>query len=303
MNVRSAIFDSKTEKAIYESMRSNWSPKFVVYPQVPLSKIVHMEYEEIGTFHRRFFPDLQMNYYYQAHVDYTICDSNGHPLFSIEFDGIRGGFSRDATYFEPGNADKGRKLRLDFKLKVATSVNYPLIVISYEENEPIILGDKLKIVDAIIGNCMASVHFYEQFSQNLKELVSEGTSLNDEEVQTLVWDTEVQTEMEWDPVARLAVEYHSQCTTKGFGGYSIEYITEPPLPDYSGPSDVEGMKRRAKALHQVGAVGCRVQVKTPSKTMVEEVLIRNFGAVCVDPINIAENIAKYRVFRKALQLL
>lgn len=301
MNVRPTIFDSKSEKAIYESMSSNWSPRLVVYPQVPLSKIVQMAYDEVGDFHRRYFPNLQMNYYYQAQVDYTICDNDGHPLFSIEFDGMTGGYSSNGIYVNQGSVDEGRRLRLDFKLKVANTANYPLLVISYEESEPIVPGDKLKIVDAIIGNCMASVHFHEQLSQNLKDLTDGGISLNDEEIQDLIWDTEVQTEIEWDQVARMAIEYQYQCSTKGFGGYSIEYLTEPPLPDYSGPFDTEGLKRRVNALYQVQAVGCRVQVKTPSKTIVEEVLIRNFNTVCVDPRGIVENIAKYRAFKKALE--
>jgi len=67
-------------------------------------------------------------------VDLTFCDLEGRLLFSIDVDDIGGGFSRCGIYNE-GNERlaPAQKKEIDFKLKVANTANYPLIVVSYEE--------------------------------------------------------------------------------------------------------------------------------------------------------------------------
>ncbi len=213
------------------------------------------------------------------------------------------GFSRNSTYFSPDRCDPQRSLRLNFKLRLASLVKYPLIVISDEEVEPIFPEERLAILDSIVGSCIASKQFRIRMEANLKELatVTDGT-YEDDIVQDLITATEVETELEYDPIAREAVDYQLRCFKKGVSKYSQEYFDEPELPPYDNLFDIEGLKKRLEAMKKSNAVGCRIQVETPAGPVIEEVLVRNFNAIGVDPLGIAENIVKYRAFKKALPL-
>lgn len=115
------------------------------YPQLPFAKLVRVEPgDELTTGER--------STYFATNVDYTFCDLRDRPLFSIEFDGIGGGFSRAGKY-EQGRPtpDPHRKLKMDFKLPVARQVLYPLVVVSFPELEELDADASLTILDGIVA--------------------------------------------------------------------------------------------------------------------------------------------------------
>src|SRR6266478_3223393 len=120
MKLRSSVFDSKSEAEVFRSLSSRWSPKLALYPSIPFPKIIEVSNEELKPSERDFF--------YKTNIDYTFCVRGGRPILSIEFDGIGGGYSKNEVYVPVRTTvDPYRKLKLDFKLRLARKVNYPFV--------------------------------------------------------------------------------------------------------------------------------------------------------------------------------
>jgi hypothetical protein len=92
VKLRSTVFDSESEKGLFKSLESRWSSKLRLYPQLPLSRIIELNPQELSP--------AEKSYFYKTNVDYTLCDQRGCPILSIEFDGIGGGFSKDGVYLQ-----------------------------------------------------------------------------------------------------------------------------------------------------------------------------------------------------------
>lgn len=304
MKIRDSVFDSESEKELYSSIKGKWSKKVSIIPQVPLCKIIALTSNEIDGFRKECFPSIPGSYFFQAHTDYTVCDLKGRPLLSIEFDGMYGGYSSGTTYNCDYQWNPERELKLNYKLKLTALVGYPLLVISYQENEPISPGETLTILDGIIGSCIASLQLRSQVDKNFNEmLINSSGAYTDEDCQNLLWDTEIILELEWDPLAKLAAEYCQKCFEKGVHGYGFEWTGEPELPDINDLAQPGGAQRRIDALKNQTGIGCKVRVKLFQGEVVEKVLLRNFDAAHIEPLGIAENIAKYKAFKKAFQIL
>lgn len=291
MKLRNTIFDSKSEIDAFHSLQTRWSPKLNLYPSLPFSKIVEIKPEELSI--------KEKEYFYKTNVDYTFCYPNGKPILSIEFDGMGGGFSRNDIYIQQREtSDPYRKLKLDFKLKIAKMINYPLIVISYEETTPIHEKDSLLIVDGIIGQYLSK----EKFLLRLREIEKDFDDTKSwEEIEGILLGLEVESELENDPIAKKASIYHEACFSKGVRDYSTTPLHEPPLPDFKNFSDMSGIDTRMDARKNIIKVGCKVEIK--SLNISESVLVRDFEGIGIFPYSIAENIARYLAFRKAYSLL
>ena len=74
-------------------------------------------------------------------IDYTLCTKDGQPILSIEFDGLGEGFSRQGEYHQQtATVDPYRKLKMDFKLRIARNEAYPFFVVSFEESVVLVSG-------------------------------------------------------------------------------------------------------------------------------------------------------------------
>lgn len=264
---------------------------------MPLSKIVRIDTEELAPKEREYF--------YKTSLDYTICQTSGRPLLSIDFDGIGGGFSRDGVYIQARETpDPYRKLKMDFKLVVTKAVNYTFLIVSYQEIESLDEEDSLTILDGIIGQALTKQEFrklikemLEDERENIEEM--QGSEQYDY-IQDLVIQAEVIAELENDPIAIKAAKYNAAC---GNIGWSTEWLSDPPLPDIRDFFDVEGLKRRIEAMKHTVRQGCRIVVKTPKLVIVQPVWVRNFEGSGISPFTIAENIAQYLAFKRAYFLI
>ena len=292
MKLRNTIFDSKSEIEAFHCLQTRWSPKLNLYPSLPFSKIVDVKPEELTT--------KEKEYFYKTNVDYTFCYPNGQPILSIEFDGIGGGFSRNGVYIQQRETvDPYRKLKLDFKLKVAKTVVYPLIVISYEETTPIHEKDSLLIVDGIIGQYLSK----EKFMLHVNEIQKDPDIAvkNNWEIKDILLDAEIDSELKSDPIAKKAWLYQGQCLLMDVGSFSITPMHESSLSNVKDFFDFKGVRTRAEALKNTTRVGCRIEIQ--SLSIVETVWIRNFEGFGIFPYSIAENIARYLAFRRAYSIL
>lgn len=300
MKLRSTIFGSKAEAELFHSLQSHWSPKLTLYPSLPLANIIQIDPKELSP--------GQLEYFYKTSVDYTFCQANGLPILSIEFDGIGGGFSRDGTYMQVREApDPYRKLKIDFKLKAAATVNYPLIVVSYEEKESLDREDSLTILDGIVGQLLAQKEFIRHLNEMIEVSKTEIEGLQRTErgdyIEHLITAAEVKADSEMNPIARKADDYHVACISLGVTNYRFEYLHDPPLPSIKDVFDLEGLRTRINAMKHTLKIGCKIVVNTPKNEIIKVAWVRNFEGYGIFPGLIAENIARYLVFKKAYSLL
>ncbi len=224
---------------------------------------------------------------------------------SLEFDGMTGGFSRYGSYLS-NELNTERANKFNFKLKLASLVGYPLVIVSYPEVMPVYPEDDLLVLDGIIGSYIACREFHGRIQQVVNESSKVIEKLDETEVheyvQDLVWGTEIETELEHNPIARGAAEYEQACRENGIKYYSLSYFAEPSLPEIKDMFDVKGLQARVEAMEYLVGIGCCIKIKTPTNPIEEKVVVRNFGGMGILPLTIAENIAKYRGFKRAYLL-
>ncbi len=305
MKIKNTIFASKPEEQVFGSLESRWSPRFRLWPSLPLSTLLKLEDNDVTEKERQFF--------YSTSIDYTLCDSSNTPLLSIEFDGIGGGYSSNGAYL-PGNGyiNSMRKVKLDFKLRCAAKVEYPLFVVSYEETESLDQESALTILDGIIGQVLSTKEFCRKISDlndYYDDKFEKASSMEDEEIrqaviQDLVTSCEVEAELSMDPIAQEAAKYAGLCLALGVGSVSmVRYLSDPALPDYYGLDDIEGLKARIEAMKHSVREGCQIIIEIPGQKIEKTVWIRNIGIFGVSASSIARNIAEYLGFKKAYSLL
>jgi hypothetical protein len=152
VKIRATVFDSKAEEDVFRRLQSRWSSELVLYPSLPLAKVICLGEDDL-------LPANEERFFYQTNVDYTFCTPEGRPLFSVEFDGLGGGFSKAGTYIPHRRTqDRNRQWKLDTKLQFAAAVRYPLMVVSFEEVRSFD-DESITILDGIIGQFMAHRKF------------------------------------------------------------------------------------------------------------------------------------------------
>jgi hypothetical protein len=298
-----SIFDSGSEREVFRALEQRWSEKLRLYPQLPLSKIVVLEpTDRLSDGERRTF--------FATNVDYTFCDQRDRPLFSIEFDGIGGGFDRDGQYQQArATSDPYRKLKMDFKLRVTRDLGYPLLVVSFDELETIDAKDSLTILDGIVARFVVmreEPKLIEQLLDDNADLLSGLQPWEaDDVIQDLVLQAGVLAEMENDPLERARWDALADADRYGLsGGHSTTWLYDPPLaePDGIGPFGISPdlVLQRAAGMNRADRVGCCAIVDTPLGEVTRTVWLRNVGRSAGLMMEfVAENAALMLAFRHA----
>lgn len=294
MGIRDSVFGSKAERALFRALRSQWGNRFAIHPSLPFCQIIDIRDLSLTTDEQQFL--------FKSSVDYTLCEEDGKPLLSIEFDGFSGGFSRRGKFVpSPDSKHLNRARKLDLKLRVADEVGYPLVVVSSDEKRPLGQGTALTIVDAIVGQVLARRAFNHEVHTRYEEA---RTVLDDmrpgeehEFVQNLVLDVETECEMEWDPLDQAVTAAFGELLRHGLsGGYSTEFLDEPGTP-------VHPIEDRIQALTQATRVGCRVTIETPAGDVTEEAWVRNIDGRFFSPLTIARNAALLLAAKRAVETM
>ena len=160
MSTRKSIWDGHTEEKLYQQLKTNWSDKFNVYPQIPFSKIFGIS--ELNVSHE------EKQFLYKTNIDYTICDKNDKPIICIEFDGIGRGYNRGGKYIQL-EADEMRVMKLELKLRIALEKDFPFFIVSYDEIENYDKNLQITILDGIIGQHLVGKEFANEFVIMLEE--------------------------------------------------------------------------------------------------------------------------------------
>jgi hypothetical protein len=246
----------------------------------------------------------EVRFFYSTNVDYTFADLSDRPLFSVEFDGIGGGYSRDGEYVARRETDDpNRPWKMGFKFHAARKASYPLIVVSFEEVDALDSEEALTILDGIIGQFLAK----RDFPQVAKELIEGDRQrftapetdhpLSDE--QDLALQAELLAELDNDVLVRKASELQGELLTLGQFTISQQWFTDPEIPPPNSDDFLE-------AFSAVERVGCRVVIELPNNkvpAVIQTTWVRNFTGAGVLPQTIATNVAEYLAFKNAVRIV
>jgi Protein of unknown function (DUF2726) len=297
------IFDSAAERALFQELQSRWAPKLQLFAQVPLAKLIRLEPRD-----ERLLRPRHRRYFLSAHVDFTFCWPDGGPILSVELDGVGGGFSRAWQYIPKRvTPDPNRGWKLNFKLRAAARVDYPLIVIAAEETARLDEAESLTTLDGIVGQLLSRETERELVGEMVDDAADKLAGMDPaqayEYAQDLVLQAGVIADLEHDPLALAIAEEQTRCERALGNGYSYSLgppLYDPPAPCSAAfPPPMEELRARLRAIKQAARVGARVAVQTPGGEVAETVWLRNVGqGQGVVPELVAEQIAHYLALRR-----
>ena len=298
MKRRHSIFDSKAERDVFRQIESRWKAKLRIYPQLPLAKLLSFEPVD------KLRPN-EVRFFYATNVDYTFADPSDRPLFSVEFDGIGRGYSRDGEYVALRETeDPNRAWKMGFKLRAAERASYPLIVISVEAVDALWGDDTLTILDEIIGQFLAKREFpvvaQELLDGERQRFPAPETDHPLPDEQDLLLQAEVLAELDNDPLARKASELQGELFLEvGEFGISQQWLTDPDHPA-GNPDEI------LKALSAGARVGCRVVIELRDSSVpavIQTTWVRNFDGAGITPSTVATNVAEYLALKNAVRIV
>ena len=171
-------------------------------------------------------------------MDYVLCSNGGRPVLAIDFDGMGNGFDRDGEYVQVKTTpDQYRKLKFDFKLRLAQKHGFPYHIVSSQEFKHEGAGIELTVVDGIIGSAIASQCFVEStpsfLEEHAEEIERQPNSYRSEFIQDLLMNLELDCNVEHSKIARKTFEVMVQIRSiSGEFSHSTRYSTfeEPECP-------------------------------------------------------------------------
>ena len=139
-------------------------------------------------------PKRQREYLLRTEFDFVVTEKDtGIPFLAIEFDGLGHGFSRNGEYISRVTAlhDPYRKLKIEAKLNACNFLEFPLIVVSWEELYDFDnVSDAFNVLDGIIGALFAKQKFAERAAKSI---------FHDHDH---AMDVEIETDLEFNPIVQ-----------------------------------------------------------------------------------------------------
>jgi hypothetical protein len=168
--MRKSIFDSNTEQKILKRLKTYWINYVDVYPQIPIKNI--LGFDDIMGLNMK---NKAKEYLLKTSIDFVVCElNNGKPILAIEFDGLSGGFSSAGEFIMKSipDSDKYRKLKMETKLKACEILQFPIVIISYQECELLRESNEMiTLLDIIIGDALEKLNYQKNYS-NYNQMIS-----------------------------------------------------------------------------------------------------------------------------------
>jgi Protein of unknown function (DUF2726) len=215
--MKQGLFDSKTERRLYRSLTSSWHTRVSIYPQIPVRKV--LGYDSLK---RLPLSQRQTDYLLRTEFDFVVCDKTTDiPIVAVEFDGIGGSFAKDGQYITNVTLlnDPYRKQKIEAKLAACELLLFPLVVVSWEEIEPLTdARDSLTILDGIIGYILSLRQRHEKVAQRMADLErADEHDPTGNEVGALLDEIAFESDFEANPMAKAVVELQKRLPKYGVG--------------------------------------------------------------------------------------
>ena len=244
MSVKPSVFGSRSEEQGFRSIEHTWGDSYRIFPQFPFSALFESDDEKRGT----------SNFFYKTSVDYLLATKEGQPILAIDFDGMGRGFNKSEEYIqvEKTPRDPQRKVKFDFKLKIANRNDFPYYIVSSEEFKHIDRAVRLTIVDGLIGSALAQEHFNKHIQLLVDEHSERIAELFDWKRQPyidyLVCQQEVESNLECNPIVQKNHEIWSRFMEENNGKIFPGGWKHGPLYDPEHPN-MRGYKYSFTGIH------------------------------------------------------
>ncbi|WP_374949351.1 DUF2726 domain-containing protein [Mucilaginibacter sp.] len=274
--MRKSVFDSKEEEKLFKRLKTYWSKYLDVFPQLPPKNV--FGYDEIMKSEMK--PGAK-EFLLKTSFDFVICDIQTHaPLLVIEFDGLSGGFSREAEYFTQRvvQIDPHRELKMNTKLQACRDFNIPAIVVSYQECWVLEESEQMiNILDVIIADAIEKNDHAKNYGKYV-DMLSEAYNYGGQEsVDTTMIEIEMMSELA-NPIKRKILE-----VTKKFPRWGTQfYFTKP---DDNG--------NLTETFHLDSGINTVDGVMYTKRLLSVNVSIRQAGAFTHDPVFLLNTIGEY----------
>jgi hypothetical protein len=280
-----SIFDSDSERKVFARLNRKWSRYVDVYPHIPVRNV--LGFNELRAL------DISENakeYLQKTEFDYVVCEQGSSiPRLAVEFDGLGHGFSRDGNYIPlttPIN-DRYRKLKLDAKLSACEALGFSLVIVSYPETKPLWQNeDALMILDAIIGEVLASIKTSEQINQQMDYIST--TLEQDPTGETTDWalfNIEMESQFTNNPIRRRTAEMHTKIPIHGYG---VRFLRD--RPGYVGG-----------CFYMTGGVHFEQGVSRMQVLLSVDIYLRDLNCIGCSSAQLLESVGEYLLARKALR--
>jgi len=303
MQPRESIFDSASEKELFQAISGSWEPQYHVYPHVPFANLIDLDPHWLSA--------AELSFLHKTTVDYVLVEGAGRPMLAIEFDGIGHGISRNGRYIQKvaSKRDPKRGWKLDLKVRVSKSSGFAFLVVSYDEKAVVDEETNLTILHGIIGQFVASRQIVprvqELIAQQQDELDEMNEAEQDDAIQDMVFAAEIDADMEYNPVCRRAAELSTILSNKyGVSGHSFAYFEDPPRPPNCYPHEANFDEVQfSRWWHNMDRIGCEHRLKMPAGEFARTVWLRNFEGSGVTPFGLLQELAELVTCRAAIASL
>jgi hypothetical protein len=301
MKPRSTIFDSQCEHELFSAIRGSWEPTYRVYPHVPFENLVDLDPQHLTV------PELA--FLHKTTVDYALTTADDRPLLGIEFDGLGHGYTTDGVYRQVVRSkDRLREWKLSLKARVANAAHFPFVILSYDEKVIIEEPTNLTVAHAIIGQFLADSHTTDRFHELHGDAKEWLDALPEDEqaehIQDLLTTAEVETTLDWNPVAKRAGELLVELLhVDPKVSWGCSYLEDPPRPATTLPwqpgFDMGACLRWWRSIQRWGI---RYTIRTSRGAITRDVWVRNFGD-SFSPFGFLDEVAQLVTTQAALDFL
>jgi hypothetical protein len=281
-----SVFDSKAEERLFKRLKTFWSRYVDVFPQLPPKNV--FGYDAIQ---KSNLSQGAKNLLLKTNFDFVVCDVNTHaPLLIIEFDGLSGGFSREADYFigTPFEDDPYRQLKMNTKLKACRDFNVPAIVVSYQECSLLDESEQMiNVLDVIIADAIEKNDHAANYGKYVN-MLSEAYEYGGQEA---VDDTMIEIEMITDlanPIKRKILD-----VTKNFPHWGTQFY-------FAKPNDNGVLSETFNLDMDITTIDGVMHTK---RLLSVDISIRQVGAFIHDPVFLLNTIGAYCLAMKTKKLL
>jgi hypothetical protein len=242
--VNDSIFGSRWERKLFTALDSAWPGKLDIYANLPFLNVFNWSGLRIS--------DKERSFLKATSIDYTVClHGSDRPLMSVEFDGMGHGYNHGGRYVQVVAVnDPFRAEKLNLKLSIAQDLLYPFFVVSYDEAAAIVENDRVTITHGIVGDCVKTMHMQDAIDERVREIERMNCSAaeRDNLFDDVVIDVETELDFEWNPLIRAAACSMTDALDAGMKTFSIEYLTDPPMPMVTNEKDPGELRRRVQQM-------------------------------------------------------
>ncbi|RFM34473.1 DUF2726 domain-containing protein [Chitinophaga silvisoli] len=284
--MRKSIFDSKGEEKLFKRLKTYWSKYLDVFPQLPPRNV--FGYDEIM---KSDMKTGAKNFLLTTSFDFVVCDINNHtPLLVIEFDGVSGGFSRDAEYFtqKTFRYDPYRKLKMKTKLQACRDFNIPAVVVSYQECDLLEESEQMiNILDVIIADAIEKSEHAQNFGKYTDMLAEAYNYGGQDSVDDAMIEIEIMSERA-NPIKRKILEL-----TKKFPHWGTQFY-------FAKPDEYGNLSASFNLNIDIETIEGEMFTK---RLLSVNVSIRQAGVSTNDPLFLLNTIGEYCLAMKAKKAL